>query len=190
MKCCDDEQISKKYTKIVSERFVYKRKEMKTEKANVKYRDRDWKRRVWTPRTWNLDWKRKSTFQRRVKKVAQTQSEKSCERLSRASPYIFANRHRRKSLMYDALESERIVLLQMQRRMFRHVDNNCFICLWSSIIELLQPHAMGSPKTQERNERFRKGFIYGPLFCQPGKSEAFLGNLQGIFFSGTIKNSP
>lgn len=41
MKCCDDEQISKKYTKIVSERFVYKRKEMKTEKANVKYRDRD-----------------------------------------------------------------------------------------------------------------------------------------------------
>lgn len=77
----------------------------------------------------------------------------------------------------------------MQRRMFRHVDNNCFICLWSSIIELLQPHAMTgvSKDPRDRNERFRKGFIYGPLFCQPSKSEAFLGNLQGISFFGDNK---
>lgn len=105
---------------------------------------------------------------------------------------------RRKSLMYDALESERIVLLQMQRRMFRHVDNNCFICLWSSISELLQPHWSGSPKTQEREAKGSvKDLFMTRYFVSPANlrlfwviCKNFFGDNKKFFVTRDIEVSP
>lgn len=110
------------------------------------------------------------------KKVAQTQSEKSCERLSRALFYVFANRHRRKSLMYDALESLRGLY-------FCKCSDECFgmlitIALFVYGVPLLNFYdhiGRGLQRPRRERKRFRKGFIYGPLFCQPRQIWGFSG---------------